>query len=132
MTSRYMRKVLRIWKTTLLTPFLVNQSWLWGLMVYLTLSLEPWSKIHEDHVNKKLWLAVQKRINKVVLREEYRVKVGNFSRFLFWYWLDESLHFPLYNHFKRLENNFVESCSRQPIMTMGVHGLPDFEPGAME
>jgi hypothetical protein len=52
-------------------------------MVYLNLSLEPWSKIHEDHVNKKLWLAVQKRINKVVLRVEYGVKVGNFSRFLF-------------------------------------------------
>jgi hypothetical protein len=82
-TSKHMRKALRGWKTTLLTPVLNNQSWLWGFMVYLTLSLEPWSKIHEDHVNKKLWLALQKRINKVVLREEHRVKVGNFSRFLF-------------------------------------------------
>jgi len=34
--------------------------------------------------------------------------------------------------FKKLENNFVDSCSWQPIMTMGVHGLPEFEPGAME
>ncbi len=84
MTSKYMRKVLRGWKTTLLTPVVDNQSWLRGLLVYLTLSLEPWSKIHEDHVNKKLWLAVQKRINKVVLREEYRVKkLATFPDFYF-------------------------------------------------